>query len=610
MANAGAFTLGWNTASDAIARRRDRKEQLADEERRLKVADLYGKGHELSATIAALKPDDPERSKMLRSLEGIEADIASVYHPIKNPGVMERDWNFLRDMITRKPRVSVNPSYSPTTSPSTTFTPQPETVRLAADGDSPAQAITLPSGTIEIPGYSYDIRPAPEAMSKQQRQFMAQMDEARKQAQLDVQAGGLTPEQAAQQQSRTNLANITQAMKDFKTMRPNASPQEESEFFTGLIGKSYGVAQKPVYKEFIDPNGVKRWLDVTQPVEPGWTATGSETADTRTREDFGEFKKQHPEYQGTFEQWKTEQSQRGKIAVPTNRDDRYIDIERRRQLGQPLSAEDEAYAAAWDLYVNKRVIAPGVARAAAFAADRFVQVVDPQDPEKVIFMPAGQAARAGAGTPASIGFKTDAAITKYMTSGKGGENIAYFSTAASHLQLLGEAADALNNGDIQRLNQLGNRITQEIGGPAPTNFEAVKSAVSGELAKTFTGKGATVEEIAQINGVINSAESPDQLAGVIRYYSGLMGGKLNALRSQYEAGKSGRPAFPSNTPPAHGAAGGAAAAGGKGSRSIGAAMAYWRGHPQQAEKSFNTANPSEQQVIEDIQSKGYAPTRP
>lgn len=115
----------------------------------------------------------------------------------------------------------------------------------------------------------------------------------------------------------------------------------------------------------------------------------------------------------------------------------------------------------------------------------------------------------------------------------------------------------MNNGDIQRLNQFGNAFARETGDPAPTNFNAIRSAVSGELSKTFKGTGATDQEISEINQGINSAESPEQLHGAINYYTRLMDGKISAMRAQYEAGKQGRPAFPENVP-----AGSAAPSGG------------------------------------------------
>lgn len=228
---------------------------------------------------------------------------------------------------------------------------------------------------------------------------------------------------------------------------------------------------------------------------------------------------------------------------PPNRDDRYIGILEKQSLGQPLSDEDKAYLHAYQLYVKQTKIDPGVARAAAFGAARFVPVLDPKNPENVIYMRASEAANSGVGTPQSISFQIDKAITKAFTSGQPATNINFFNTAVDHLTLLGEAADALKNGDTQVLNKAGNAWAAATGNPAPTDFNAVRNAVAGELAKTFTGARATKEEINLMNETINSAMSPEQLASVTEYYKRLMGGKLSALKSQYETGKEGKPAF-------------------------------------------------------------------
>ncbi len=274
---------------------------------------------------------------------------------------------------------------------------------------------------------------------------------------------------------------------------------------------------------------------------------GKQTTDTRARADFAAYKQQHPEYTGSFEQWKPEQANTGKNAVPTNKDDKYIAIQQKRASGEPLKLDDKAYLAAWNNWNQKRNVEPGMQRAAAFAANRYIPVMDPTNPENVTFMRAGEAARSGALSPASISFQTDKNITKYMTSGQGGANITNFNTATDHLALLQQAGEALKNGDVPLFNSLANKYSTATGVAAPTNFDAVKTAVSGELAKTFKGAGATDQEISEINHTINNAQSPEQIQGSINYYTKLMGSKVHALKDQYEAGKGGKPAFKEET---------------------------------------------------------------
>jgi hypothetical protein len=325
------------------------------------------------------------------------------------------------------------------------------------------------------------------------------------------------------------------------------TPEESQQF----AEKQGGIlsTQKPNLKNFKGPNGEIAALDANKPeqIPAGWTIAGNEheTSDTRARGDFDTFKQKNPEYKGSFEQWKTEQSAVGRASQ--NRDDKYIAIQQKRSSGQPITPDEKAYQAGYDLWIKKKLTDPGVARAAAFSANRYVPIIDPSDPQKVVLMKAGEAAKAGAGTPQSISFKTDQAMTNYMTSGKGGQNLATFHTSIDHLRLLQEASKALQNGDIQALNRFSNAWKTATGEPGPTNFNSVKAAVAGEIAKTFSS--ATIPEQEAISSTINAAENDQQIAGAVDYYTQLMQGKVDALQEQFTQGQQGKPAFDKPTGP-------------------------------------------------------------
>ena len=121
-------------------------------------------------------------------------------------------------------------------------------------------------------------------------------------------------------------------------------------------------------------------------------------------------------------------------------------------------------------------------------------------------------------------------------------NMTAIRTANDHLTQLGAAATALQNGNIQALNKIGNAYNVQMGGNAATNFSTVKNAVAGELAKALTGT-ATVDEIHQMNSDISSAQSPQQISGVVKTYQALMRSKAEEQQRQYQSGKSGGPDF-------------------------------------------------------------------
>src|ERR1039457_2226396 len=218
---------------------------------------------------------------------------------------------------------------------------------------------------------------------------------------------------------------------------------------------------------------------------------------------------------------------------------------RQKRIAIRPCKDEKDYEAGYNVWTQKTKVDPQVQKAAAFGANRYIPILDPSDPESVTLMRAYDAAKSGARTPQSISFQVDKAVTKYFTAGPAGTTINYFNTAIDHLKLLRETADALQNGDIQLLNKFGNEFANATGNPAPNNFNTVRSAVSGELSKTFKGTGATDEEVSLIEKTINNSQSPQQLSGAIQYYLRLMGDKTDALKGQFSAGKQGSPNFPS-----------------------------------------------------------------
>lgn len=410
----------------------------------------------------------------------------------------------------------------------------------------------------------------------------------------DAAAAPFSPEQQAKQDvdvdSQKKLATISTAVQNWNQLNPTATSEQKSQFLTDQIEKIYGMTAKGNWKNVPGKlNGVPTTLQFDSslgryryqngesvPAEVlqgnAWVPDVNQTADVKKRQDFEAFKEDYKkkhngeEYSGTFESWVPEQSAAGRAkSKPSNLDEQYKQALVDQQLGKTLTEDQKARMAAWHIYNRETKIDPGVARMNALAAGRYIPVINPANNEEVVMMRAGDAAKAGAKTPASIAFQIDKAITRAFTSGKSADNINYFNTATEHLKIMAEAADALNNGNVQLFNRFGNDWATATGDPRPVDFDAARNAVAGELSKTFRNAAATDQEIEAVVSTVNSAQSPDQLAGVINYYLRLMGGKMDALRGQYEAGKEGRPNFP----------GGATQSGGgksKGSRSLAAAM--------------------------------------
>lgn len=128
-----------------------------------------------------------------------------------------------------------------------------------------------------------------------------------------------------------------------------------------------------------------------------------------------------------------------------------------------------------------------------------------------------------------------AQVRKSFTTGPDGRNIGNLNTAPVHLEQLAAAAQAMQNNAFVPGNQLWNSVSTMLGGTAPTNFEAMKTVVAGEMASAMKGN-ATDPEIASFNASVKSANSPAQLAGVIgKVFIPALGAKLQTYNERYHA---------------------------------------------------------------------------
>ncbi len=126
------------------------------------------------------------------------------------------------------------------------------------------------------------------------------------------------------------------------------------------------------------------------------------------------------------------------------------------------------------------------------------------------------------------------AALKAFSTGKEGAQLRSFNVASDHLDTLGQMADALNNGNIQVLNRIGNAWNQQTGNPAPTNFDAVKEIVGKEVVKAIVAGGGGVGERQEVSDLMQKANSPAQLKGVISHFKDLMDAQKAGLMDQYQ----------------------------------------------------------------------------
>lgn len=112
---------------------------------------------------------------------------------------------------------------------------------------------------------------------------------------------------------------------------------------------------------------------------------------------------------------------------------------------------------------------------------------------------------------------------QYQPAGRVGQKIANLNTAIEHTGELLENVNQLGNDQAQLVNSVKNWFAQTFGTEraVPLNsFEAVKSALSGELGSLFKGgnAAATDPEIDNISKVISSSQNPDALKQALMEY--------------------------------------------------------------------------------------------
>lgn len=126
-----------------------------------------------------------------------------------------------------------------------------------------------------------------------------------------------------------------------------------------------------------------------------------------------------------------------------------------------------------------------------------------------------------------------AKAVKDFGSGQQGNTIRSFDVATQHLNLLQQLGQALNNGNVQAINQISNAWATQTGQAAPTNFEAARDIVADEVVKAVVGSRGALGDRESAASKISAAQSWPQLIGAINTYKGLMAGQLTGLAKQY-----------------------------------------------------------------------------
>ena len=144
-------------------------------------------------------------------------------------------------------------------------------------------------------------------------------------------------------------------------------------------------------------------------------------------------------------------------------------------------------------------------------------------------------------------FSTRKNANTAFTTGIQGRQLLAFGSAVKHLETLGGLIDALKNKDTIQLNRLNNLWEKQTGQTAVTNFDAAKGIVAKEIMKSIVTGGGGVEERQELSKLMDKAQSPEQLRGVVDTYYELMKAQQENLIIQRDAAGLSRSSLPDYT---------------------------------------------------------------
>lgn len=108
------------------------------------------------------------------------------------------------------------------------------------------------------------------------------------------------------------------------------------------------------------------------------------------------------------------------------------------------------------------------------------------------------------------------------------------NTAMGHVGVLGDAIGALNNGDIKFLNKVANNLGVQVGQTPQTTFNTIVHRVGPELTRAYVGSAAGEGERQLTEKDFDPSLSPQQLKSNVEMTAQLLRSKISSLQNQWD----------------------------------------------------------------------------
>jgi hypothetical protein len=242
----------------------------------------------------------------------------------------------------------------------------------------------------------------------------------------------------------------------------------------------------------------------------------------------------------------------GAVMTPGMMEAKYVQLAAKQASKQPLSKEDAAWKAGYEKYKTLVPVAnfnlqnngaaadnngnpSAIAQAIAENRMKWSEAVSPRTPQATKNAIMAQVFKLNPQYDTSeFGLETDAA--KKARSGAWADTRLAYNTAIDHSKQLLDAIDALNSGDVKKLNSMKNFFKTEFGSPDVPTFSAIANAYNHEVTSVVSKGHITDAEVATGHATLPDNASPQALRGVVNAYTGLMTSKRDELDKIIKAG--------------------------------------------------------------------------
>lgn len=129
-------------------------------------------------------------------------------------------------------------------------------------------------------------------------------------------------------------------------------------------------------------------------------------------------------------------------------------------------------------------------------------------------------------------YQTRQKAEKDFATGAQGNSVRSLNVAVQHINLLQNAAKALDSGNIPLMNSIANQIGIQTGADPATTYNAIHGFVTDEISKAAIGGKTALGDRMKSGELLPANMSPAQRASQFQAVKGLLNGQLSGLRLQ------------------------------------------------------------------------------